>query len=188
MKSKLTLALLSLACSGAAMAHPGHADGAMAGLMHPLSGIDHLLAMLAVGLWAVQLGGRARWLLPSSFVTFLAVGGMFGMGGAALPMVEAGIVTSVLVFGVLIGFAVKLQSTAAALVVGAFALFHGYAHGAEMPAMSSAWLYAAGFVAASAALHGAGLWIGGSVKQHSRWLQGGGAAISLAGVWLGMAA
>ncbi|HEX8405909.1 MAG TPA: HupE/UreJ family protein, partial [Duganella sp.] len=88
-KSKTTLALLALTYAGSALAHPGHADGAMAGLMHPLTGIDHILAMLAVGLWGAQLGGRAQWLLPASFVAFLALGGALGMGGVGLPMVEA---------------------------------------------------------------------------------------------------
>ena len=188
MKSKLILTLLALTYGGAALAHPGHADGAMAGLMHPLTGIDHILAMLAVGLWGAQLGGRAQWLLPASFVAFLAAGGALGMSGAALPMVEAGIVTSVLLLGLLIGFAVKLKTLPAALIVGGFAVFHGYAHGTEMPAMSNAWLYAQGFVAASAALHVAGLGLGRALRADSGWLRIGGGAISLAGMWLGMAA
>jgi urease accessory protein len=196
MKSKLNLMLLTLAASGSAMAHPGHAEGAMAGLMHPLTGVDHILAMVAVGLWAVQLGGRAQWLLPASFVSFLAVGGMLGASGAALPLVEAGIVTSVLLLGLLIGFAVKLQALPAALAVGALALCHGYAHGVEMPASGSGLLYGAGFVAASAALHFAGLALGrllqprvqARVQAQGPWLRASGAAIAMAGVWLGLAA
>lgn len=186
MKSKLVFAVLSLVCAGSALAHPGHADGAMAGLMHPLTGLDHILAMLAVGLWGAQLGGRAQWLLPASFVAFLAAGGALGMSGASLPLVEAGIVTSVLLLGLLIGFSVRLQAPAAALVVGVFALFHGYAHGTEMPAMGSAWMYGLGFVAASASLHVAGLAMGRVLRSDSRWLRAGGAAISLAGVGLGL--
>ena len=188
MKSKLILTLLALTYGGAALAHPGHADGAMAGLMHPLTGIDHILAMLAVGLWGAQLGGRAQWLLPASFVAFLAAGGALGMSGTALPMVEAGIVTSLLLLGLLIGFAVKLKTLPAALIVGGFAVFHGYAHGTEMPAMGNAWLYAQGFVAASAALHVAGLGLGRVLRADSGWLRIGGGAISLAGLWLGIAA
>jgi hypothetical protein len=110
MKSKLTLALMALTYSGASLAHPGHADGAMAGLMHPLTGADHILAILAVGLWGAQLGGRAQWILPASFVCLLAAGGALGMSGIALPMVEAGILASVLLLGLLIGFAVKLKT------------------------------------------------------------------------------
>ena len=188
MKSKLILTLLALTYGGAALAHPGHSDGAIAGLMHPLTGIDHILAMLAVGLWGAQSGGRAQWLLPASFVAFLAVGGAVGIGGAALPMVEAGIVTSVLLLGLLIGFAVRLKTLPAALVVGVFAVFHGYAHGTEMPGMSNAWLYGLGFVAASAALHVAGLGLGRAVCRHGAWLRTGGGLIALAGMWLGMAA
>ena len=188
MKYKLILTLLALTYGGAALAHPGHSDGAMAGLMHPLTGIDHILAMLAVGLWGAQLGGRAQWLLPASFVAFLAAGGALGMNGAALPMVEAGIVTSVLLLGLLIGFAVKLKTLPAALIVGGFAVFHGYAHGTEMPAMGNAWLYGMGFVAASAALHIAGLGLGRAVRRHTGWLRTGGGFIALAGMWLGMAA
>lgn len=188
MKTKLNLMFLALAASGSAMAHPGHAEGAMAGLLHPMTGVDHILAMVAVGLWAAQLGGRAQWLLPASFVGFLAAGGALGASGVALPLVEAGIITSVLLLGLLIGFAVRLQATAAAMAVGVFALCHGYAHGAEMPAMGNGWLYGLGFVVASAALHAAGLWLGRSAAAHGRWLRGSGAAISLAGVWLGLAA
>jgi urease accessory protein len=187
MKSKLTLALMALTYSGASLAHPGHADGAMAGLMHPLTGADHILAILAVGLWGAQLGGRAQWILPASFVCLLAAGGALGMSGIALPMVEAGILASVLLLGLLIGFAVKLKTLAAALLVGGFAVFHGYAHGTEMPAMSNAWLYGVGFVAASAALHGLGLALGRSIRPQSNWLRTSGGAISLAGTWLAMA-
>ena len=191
MKSKSTLALLALmplTYAGSALAHPGHANGAMAGLLHPLTGADHILAMLAVGLWGAQLGGRAQWLLPASFVAFLALGGALGMSGAALPMVEAGIITSVLLLGLLIGFAVKLKTLPAAMVVGGFAVFHGFAHGTEMPALGNAWLYGIGFVAASAALHIAGLGLGSMVRSHSGWLRTGGGLISVAGLWLGMAA
>lgn len=190
MNSKIKTALLAtaMAASGSVMAHPGHADGALAGLMHPLTGFDHLLAMVAVGLWAAQLGGRAQWLLPASFVGFLAAGGALGAAGFALPLVEAGIVMSVLMLGLLIGFAVKLKALPASLSVGAFALCHGYAHGMEMPATGSGWLYGAGFVAASAALHASGLWMGRAVQARGSWLRASGAAIAMAGVWLGLAA
>ncbi|WEF34807.1 HupE/UreJ family protein [Pseudoduganella chitinolytica] len=187
MKHQHTIALAALLYSGAALAHPGHAEGALAGLLHPLTGLDHVLAMLAVGLWGAQLGGRAQWLLPAGFVACLALGGALGMAGYTLPLVEAGIVTSVLLLGMLIGFAVRLPVGAALAAVGVFALFHGFAHGSEMPAHDNGWLYALGFVAASAALHGAGLWLGRGALAHGRWLRGSGAAISLAGVWLAVA-
>lgn len=180
--------IMALAASGSAMAHPGHGEGAVAGLMHPLTGLDHILAMVAVGLWAAQLGGRAQWLLPASFVGFLAMGGVLGASGFVLPMAEAGIVTSVLLLGLLVGFAVKLKTAPAALAVGVFALCHGYAHGVEMPAMGSGLLYGLGFVAASAALHASGLGLARAVQARGNWLRAAGAAISLAGVWLGLAA
>ncbi|KQQ45100.1 urease accessory protein UreJ [Duganella sp. Leaf126] len=184
----VSVLVLALAASGSAMAHPGHAEGAVAGLLHPLTGLDHILAMVAVGLWAAQLGGRAQWLLPASFVGFLAVGGVLGASGAVLPMAETGIVTSVLLLGMLIGFAVKLPAAPAALAVGVFALCHGYAHGVEMPVMGSGLLYGLGFVAASAALHAAGLGLARTVQARGSWLRAAGAAIALAGVWLGVAA
>lgn len=181
------LALAPLAFCGAAMAHPGHADGAMAGLMHPFLGLDHLLAMLAVGVWATQLGGRAKWLLPLSFVALLAAGGGMAMAGIGLPMVEGGIATSVLLLGLLIALAVNMPTALGAALVGVFALFHGYAHGSEMPALSTPWQYACGFMLASAALHGFGFGVGFGLQRQSLWLRAGGALIALGGAWMGAA-
>ncbi len=146
---------LALAHSGA-----GHTHSFFEGLAHPLSGVDHLLAMLAVGLWSSQLGGRAVWALPVAFVALLLGGGALGMTGLGLPMVEQGIALSVLLFGALIALAVKLPWSAGALLVGGFALFHGYAHGAEIPRDASAMAYSAGFALASASLHLAGIGLG----------------------------
>ena len=187
MKHRYMLFLAALFYSGAALAHPGHAGGVLAGLLHPLTGIDHVLAMLAVGLWAAQLGRRAQWLLPLGFLASLAVGGALGMAGVAPALVETGIITSVLLLGLLVGFAVRLSLLPALSIIGAFALFHGLAHGTEMPVAESIWLYAFGFMAASAALHGIGVWLGRSAALHERWLRAGGAAIALAGVWLAIA-
>ncbi|HAT30626.1 MAG TPA: urease accessory protein UreJ [Janthinobacterium sp.] len=186
MQSKFmrSLALAPLVFCGAAAAHPGHNGGALAGLMHPLLGADHLLAMLAVGVWAAQMGGRARWLLPTSFLALLALGGVLGMEGVALPMIEGGIATSVLLLGLLIAFAVKLPATLGAAMVGMFAVFHGVAHGSEMPALSTAWQYGLGFVASSAALHALGVRLGDATRQHGQWLRAAGAAITLCGVWM----
>ena len=193
MQSKYTryLALAPLAFCGAAIAHPGHAGhlpGALAGLMHPFLGLDHLLAMLAVGVWATQLGGRAQWLLPLSFVALLAAGGGLAIAGVGLPMVEGGIATSVLLLGILIALAVKMPTALAAAMVGVFALFHGHAHGSEMPAFSTPWQYAFGFMLASALLHGAGVWLGKGLQRQALWLRGGGALIALGGVWMSAAA
>ena len=125
------IALMSVAFCSIAYAHPGHGGGLMAGITHPLFGLDHVLAMVAVGVWAFQLGGRARWLVPASFVGLMVVAGGVGMSGIALPMVEAGISTSVLVLGLLIAFSVRVTPAFGTGIVALFAIFHGYAHGAE---------------------------------------------------------
>lgn len=142
-----------------AAAHTGHADGAgfLHGFLHPLGGIDHLLAMVGVGLWAAQLGGRALWLLPVAFVTMLAGGAVLGMAGVELPLVEAGIAASVAVLGLLVVLNKRVPVAAGMALVGAFAVFHGHAHGAEMPAAAQPLLYGFGFAVATALLHGAGI-------------------------------
>lgn len=166
---KRNLLALLLVCPALAHAHTGvgPAHGFSAGLTHPVFGLDHLLAMIAVGLWAAQLGGRALWAVPASFVGVMALGGLAGAGGWSPPMVETGILVSVLLLGLLIAFVVRLPVWAGALIVGAFALFHGQAHGAEMPAGASPWLYAGGFVLATAALHAAGIALGIALKNFS---------------------
>src|SRR5581483_9875318 len=123
-----------------AQAHPGmpgHTHGFSNGFSHPLTGLDHICAMVAVGLWAAQRGGRALWLVPATFVFVMIVGGVFGMGHAGIPCVEQGIAASVLILGILITAAIRLPLAASAAIVGLFALFHGYAHGAEMPETAS---------------------------------------------------
>lgn len=178
------IALISVAVCGVANAHPGHGGGLLAGISHPLFGLDHLLAMVAVGVWAYQLGGRAKWLAPASFVALMAVAGGAGMAGIAMPMVESGIAASVLILGLLIAFAVRVTPAFAAAIVALFAVFHGAAHGAEMPALGSAWQYGIGFIAATAALHGLGLALGkGSVKQ-MLWLRAAGVAVAASGTWM----
>jgi len=168
---------LFIAC-GTAAAHPGHGMSYMSGLAHPLSGADHLLAMLAVGLWASQLVGRARWLVPASFVTVMTVAGGLGMAGIALPMVESGIAASVLALGLLVAMTARLPVASSSALVALFAVFHGYAHGAEMPAEGSVWAYGLGFVLSTAALHVAGLVLGRFNHKLARVL---GAAIAMAG-------
>ncbi len=168
-----------------AYAHPGHGtSGLVSGLSHPLFGLDHLLAMVAVGLCAAKLGGTARWLLPLLFVGVMVLGGGLAMAGMHLPGVELGIVSSVIVLGMLLIFARSGATVPAAVLVSGFALFHGYAHGAEMPAGAGAAAYAFGFAVATAALHGLGL-VGGQWLQARHWqraVQVLGALISLAGV------
>jgi urease accessory protein len=148
--------------AGPAFAHTGVSatTGLAQGFLHPLGGLDHVLAMVAVGLYAAQLGGRGLWLLPSAFVGTMVVGGLVGYLGVALPMVEPGIGLSVVAMGALIALGVRLPSLAATALVAAFALAHGHAHGSEGAELASFLTYAAGFVAATALLHGAGIALG----------------------------
>lgn len=183
-RAALLTALLALPTL--AYAHPGHAGGWSHGLAHPFSGIDHLCAMIAVGLWASQMGGRAAWLAPLSFVAVMAAGGLLGMAAIALPFVEAGIFMSLLVLGVLIVTAVRLPPALSAIIAGVFALFHGYAHGAEMSPGASAFAYALGFLSASALLHLSGFGFGMLVRV--RMLRMAGVAVTMTGGYLWFAA
>ncbi|MCK9260504.1 MAG: HupE/UreJ family protein [Azoarcus sp.] len=155
-KPRALVALALLLTAGAATAHPGHETISFAsGFGHPLGGIDHMLAMLAVGLYAAHQRGTARWALPAGFIAAMLSGAALGAAGIALPGVEAGVSASLLVFGLLIAFAVRLPLTAAIPLISAFALFHGHAHHAEMA--SNAFVsYTAGFALATAALHAIG--------------------------------
>ncbi len=181
-------ALGALAVPLTASAHVLGISGAgfMQGLMHPLSGLDHLLAMFAVGLWAAQLGGRALWAVPLAFVGTMVLGATLGMSGYALPFTETVIVLSVLILGLMISFAVCLPTAAGMLLVGVFALFHGHAHGTELLQASSATLYALGFIITTAALHGTGILAGlGLSRIESRqWVRASGAAIAMTGLAL----
>lgn len=157
--ARFTAALTALA-SGSAIAHPGHetaSSGVIDGLLHPLLGADHLVAMLLVGVWAAQLGGRARLWVPLSFVTLMAVGAALALNGIALPNVEPGIVISLLALGLVTALAWRPLLGVAAATTGMFALFHGAAHGLELPQTASPLAYAAGFVVATAMLHITGL-------------------------------
>ncbi len=159
----LAAAAALTAAASPAMAHTGlHAfgeSGFVAGLAHPMLGLDHLLAMLGVGVWAAQLGGRATWLVPTAFVSVMVAGAALALSGAALPMVEFGIGGSVLVIGGLIAFGARLPLAVAMALVGLFALFHGHAHGTELPGFAHPVAYGAGFVLATALLHAAGFGI-----------------------------
>lgn len=154
-----------------AFAHPGHAEsGLMAGVAHPLTGLDHLLAMFAVGLWAAQQKSSTRWMLPVMFVGCMLLGGLLGFDGMALPWLETGIATSVLALGLLVAVAARLPTIIALVITGVFGLAHGIAHGLELPEMSSPMGYALGFVLATSALHAAGYGL-------ARWLPVGSAAV-----------
>jgi urease accessory protein len=160
------LAALLLAPS-LAFAHTGVGDtlGFVHGFSHPLSGLDHVLAMVMVGLLAFQLGGRAVWIVPTTFVVVMAAGGALGAMGVAIPFVEIGIALSVMVFGAIIALGIQAPVAVTAGVVGLFAVFHGHAHGAEMPAAAGGISYAAGFMIATATLHAAGLATGYSIAR-----------------------
>jgi urease accessory protein len=155
----ILLAALLMGIAGPALAHPGH-DAS--GFAHPFTGVDHLLAMVGVGVWASLLAARkpaAAFLVPAAFVGMMLVGAAAGFAGIKLPLVEAVIIASVLVLGVLIMAEVRLPSAAAMAVVGLFALFHGYAHAIEAPSAGTG-AYILGFVLATALLHVVGLGLG----------------------------
>jgi urease accessory protein len=183
MQLPLAVALALMAAPAEAHIRQSEASGFLSGLAHPVSGLDHIIAMVAVGLWGAQLGAPAIWLLPVTFPMVMAFGGFLGLIGIPLPGVEIGIALS----GVLLGAAVLLEFKAplwlAAVLVGVFGLYHGHAHGAELPPGEDGLLYSLGFVLATGALHAAGIAIG---TVH-RWNWGrlalrlAGAGISLGG-------
>jgi urease accessory protein len=181
--TRIVIAIVLL--PGAALAHPGHPVAGFAhGVMHPLGGLDHVLAMVAVGLYAALLGHRALWLVPATFVAAMALGGALGAAGFPLPYTEIGIAASVVVLGLAVALQVSLPTLAAMALVGVFAVFHGHAHGAEMPQGVLGYAYAAGFLLATAALHFAGVAIGlAAGKFGGRGIaQAAGGAMALAGV------
>jgi len=176
----------AFAHTGAGHACIGEAGGFMLGLMHPASGLDHACAMLAVGLWAAQMGGRAVWAMPLTFVSVMALGGVLPMLGIGLPFVEQGIVLSVLLLGVLIAVSVRLPLWLGSSIVGLFALWHGHEHGVEMPAFASGIEYALGFMLATALLHAIGIAFGLGMQRlaRERVVHLAGASIALCGVYL----
>ncbi len=155
-----TLALLSVPLLAQAHVGVGQTSGIFNGLTHPAAGFDHIAAMVAVGLWAAQLGGTAVWIVPLSFVTAMTMGGALGAAGISIPFVEPGIAASVLVLGLLIAAAVRLPLFISGVLVGLFAVFHGHAHGAEMPETVSGLAYGIGFVLATGLLHSGGIGLG----------------------------
>jgi len=155
---RLVFVLAALAATPAA-AHvgAGPASGFTSGVTHPLFGPDHLLAMIAVGLWAGLVGGKALWVWPATFVATMVLGGVLAMMGVGLPFVEPAILASVIVLGAAVALAVRASVPVGALMVGVFALFHGHAHGTEIPATAGGLDYLAGFALATAILHGVGI-------------------------------
>jgi len=176
------VALTALASRALAHVETGQAAGFLAGLAHPVSGLDHVLAMVAVGLWGAQLGAPAIWLLPVTFPIVMALGGLLGLLGVPLPGVEIGIALSAILLGAAVMTERRLPLYAAAALVGFFAVFHGHAHGTELPPGQSALLYSLGFVVATGCLHALGIALG-SVY---RW-PAGRAALRIAGGSVGLA-
>ena len=173
----------------AAFAHAGReaaGAGFLTGFLHPLGGLDHVLAMLAVGMWGAQLGNPAIWALPVAFPMVMAFGGVAGILGIPLPAVELGVTLSVIVLGAMIALDRHPPLWGAALIVAFFAVFHGYAHGTELPGQTGAVAYSAGFVAATGLIHLTGIGIGLVIKlpHGTRILRLGGSAIALTGLLL----
>lgn len=171
-----------------ARAHTGShaASGLVDGFAHPFGGLDHTLAMIAVGLFAAVLGGRAVWAVPASFVSMMMVGGIIGFSGIEIPAVEAGIALSVVILGAILATGIRCLISVAMTLTGMFAIFHGYAHGTEMPIEVAAGFYCLGFVSATALLHGAGLAIGIVLSHCQMIYRLMGAGISIAGIVLSL--
>ncbi|WP_372621143.1 HupE/UreJ family protein [Falsiroseomonas sp.] len=182
------LLALALCAPAPALAHTGigHAHGLAAGLLHPLGGLDHLVAMLSIGVWAGILGGRARLRLPLAFLGAMAAGAALGMAGVVLPLVEAGILASIIVLGALVAAWASLPAAAALSLGAVFGLLHGHAHGTEMA--GDALGYAAGFLVATASLHGAGLLLtlraGLGEPRHALRIAGAAASVVAGGALL----
>jgi len=191
--SLLWVILLVLALPASAFAHTqgGEAIGFVNGLKHPLSGLDHVVAMVAVGLWGAQLGAPAVWLLPVTFPMVMAFGGMLGLRGVTIPGIEIGIALSAIALGLMVFREARPKLWVAAALVGFFAIFHGNAHGTELPAGANGVLYSIGFVIATGSLHAVGIAIG----LIHRWsagrvaLRAAGAGVTMAGaafLWRGI--
>lgn len=171
-----------------AFAHVGQGEiggGFLSGMAHPVLGLDHVVAMVAVGLWGAQLGAPAIWVLPVTFPLVMAFGGLLGLLGVPIPAVEIGIALSAIVLGAMVALAARPPLWVAGILVGLFAIFHGHAHGAELPDSANAIAYSVGFVIATGLLHAVGILIGAA----NRWRRGaqglrvGGGAIAASGVY-----
>jgi len=184
-RSAVLLGLLAMAETAFAHEQQGVPAGLASGFLHPLTGLDHLAAMVAVGLWGAQLGAPAIWILPITFPLVMAVGGVLGVLGIPLPMPEVVIALSALVLGVAVAARLRLPFAIAAVVVGVFAIFHGHAHGAELPKSANALAYGVGFVVATGLLHLCGITIGTLSRSPAggRLIQALGASIAVLGCY-----
>ncbi len=176
-----------LVVPGWALAHQvtDMGSGFLSGFMHPMLGLDHVLAMVAVGIWGAQLGKPAVWALPVNFPLVMAFGGVLGVAGVPMPGVEVGIALSALVLGVLVALQARIGLSVAMVVVGLFGLFHGHAHGAEIPGAVNPGTFALGFVVGTGLLHTVGILLGllRSVRGGAQVLQAGGGGIALGGIY-----
>jgi len=184
-RALVAVAVLGWAAPALAHVGGGAAGGFLSGFRHPISGPDHVLAMVAVGLWGAQLGSPAIWLLPVAFPMVMAVGGMLALVGVPLPGIEVGIAASAILLGAAVAFEARPPLGVAVALVGFFAVFHGYAHGTELPTGADALLYSLGFVTATGCLHAAGIAIG--IVHQWPWgrslLRIAGAGIALGGLF-----
>lgn len=181
--------LIGLLTPALALAHVGQGDisgGFISGFEHPMSGLDHVVAMVAVGIWGAQLGAPSIWVLPVTFPLVMAFGGVLGALGVPIPGVEVGIAVSAIVLGAMVLFAARPPLWIAAVLVGVFAICHGYAHGAELPASADPIAYSLGFVLATGSLHATGILLGVAKRWPigAQLLRGGGAAIAGCGVYV----
>ena len=186
-RSMLAVAMLAALWAHSASGHvlQSEAYGFVTGFLHPILGADHVLAMVAVGLWGAQLGAPAIFVLPVAFPLVMAMGGMLGFLGVPIPGVEFGIAASAIVLGTAVAFELRPSLVIAALVVGCFAIFHGHAHGTELPPGQSALLYSMGFVIATGCLHAVGIGIGMVYRRTwgRRLLRAAGTAVAAGGLF-----
>jgi urease accessory protein len=188
MSKRLGLATLLSLAAAPAFAHTGvgTASDVTHGFMHPISGLDHVLAMVTVGLVAALIGGRALWAVPATFVGMMIAGGALGFLGIAVPAVEVGILASIVVLGAVVALGRSLPVAAAMVMAGIFAIFHGFAHGAEMPTEAGALTYSLGFALATALLHATGVFAGLSLHGHRAIIRVAGGAVAAAGLALAL--
>ncbi len=187
--SMTAIAMMFLAQTAQAHISAMHDASWGTGLAHPFTGLDHMLAMLAIGLWAAQGHGARRWIIPLTFMAAMIVGASLSWAGIGFPLVEAGIASSVLVLGLLIASAARLSLMLSLMLVAVFAAFHGHAHASELPQAALALSYGAGFLCATALLHGLGFAIGALMQRtvNPFWFRTLGGGIAVAGLVLWVA-
>jgi urease accessory protein len=186
MKQRTFLLFAALLLPAVASAHPGHGDAGLAsGFLHPFSGLDHMVAMLAIGVWAARNAGLKRWLTPAAFLLGMIGGGALGFGGFLPQFLESAVTASTLAAALLVLLAVRLPLAIQASLAAAFAVWHGMAHGAELPAATAPVGFAVGFLAATVTLLAVGVALGRLLRQgeRDRWLGAGLTAVAASLLW-----